>query len=170
MTAELSDAASLEANLRRSFKHWYLRWQAKLEGSGPDRAIPWGVALVLFLLFGALALARYRSLELGGPFAAWLQGVWLLGEGREPMVSITGRSLFEGQFSIIMAPLAQFARIIPPAPLLLTLQAAALALGVVPLWRIVRRELELGIEAAIAVTVAYAFQPVEVSYRRYNMG
>lgn len=159
MTTSVRDEPTFEANLRRSLNHWHLRWQARLEGSGPDRAIPWGVAFVLFVLFAALALARYRSLELGAPFAAWLQGVWLLGESQEPMVSITGRSLFAGQFSIIMAPLAQLARVIPPAPLLLVVQALALALGVVPLWRIVRGELELGIEAAIVIAIAYGFQP-----------
>lgn len=140
-------------------KHRLLRWQATLEGSGPDRAIPWIFALILFLLFSALSLARYRSLELGAEFASWLQGMWLLGEGSDPAVSLTERSLFEGQFSIIMWPIAQLARVVPPGPLLLLLQAAALAVGVVPLWRIARGVLELGIEAALAISVAYGFQP-----------
>ena len=159
MTTAVREEPTLEANIRRSVNHWLLRWQAKLEGAGPDRAIPWGVAFVLFALFAALALARYRSLELGAEFAAWLQGVWLLSEGQEPLVSITGRSLFAGQFSIVMAPVAQLARLVPAAPLLLVLQALALAIGVVPLWRIVRAELELGIEAAIVIALAYGFQP-----------
>lgn len=159
MTAGLAEQAWFDSELRRSMKHRLLRWQATLEGSGPDRAIPWIFALILFILFSALSLARYRSLELGSEFASWLQGVWLLGEGADPTVSLTERSLFEGQFAIIMWPIAQLARFVPAGPLLLLLQAAALAVGVVPLWRIARGVLELGIEAALAVGIAYGFQP-----------
>ena len=165
MTTTAPDSTSLreslgwDSDLRRSLRHRFLRWQAKLEGSGPDRFLPWGIAVVLFAVFSALALARYRSLDLGEPFAAWLQGVWLLGQGEAPNVTVTGRSLFEGQFSVIMWPIAQMARVVPAAPLLLTLQAAALALGVVPLWRIARSVLELGVETALVLAVAYGFQP-----------
>ncbi len=148
-----------QSDLRRSLNHRVLRWQAKLEGSGPDRAIPWVLAAVLFIGFAGLALARWRSLELGAEFAAWTQGMWLLTEGREPLVSITGRSIFEGQFSIIMWPIAQLSRFVPGAPLLLLLQSAALALGVVPLWRIARTVLELGVETALTISIAYGFQP-----------
>lgn len=159
MTMVLRDQAWIDSDLRRSMKHRLLRWQATLEGSGPDRAIPWVFAVILFVLFASLSLARYRSLELGGDFASWLQGIWLLGEGRDPTVSLTGRSVFEGQFSIIMWPISQVARVVPAGPLLLILQSAALALGVVPLWRVSRGVLELGVEAALAVSIAYAFQP-----------
>jgi uncharacterized membrane protein len=158
-STSLRESLGWDSDLRRSLRHRFLRWQAKLEGSGPDRFLPWGIAVVLFVLFSALALARYRSLDLGEPFAAWLQGVWLLGQGEAPTVTVTGRSLFEGQLSIIMWPIAQLARIVPAAPLLLTLQAAALALGVVPLWRIARGVLELGVETALMLAVAYGFQP-----------
>jgi hypothetical protein len=158
-SASLRESLGWDSDLRRSLRHRFLRWQAKLEGNGPDRALPWGIALVLMALFSALALARYRSLDLGEPFAAWLQGVWLIGQGETPTVTVTGRSVFEGQFSIIMWPIAQIARVVPAAPLLLILQATALALGVVPLWRIARGVLELGVETALVLAVAYGFQP-----------
>ena len=146
-------------DLRRSINHRLLRWQARLEGNGPDRAIPWMVALLLFVIFGGLALARYRSLDLGEEFAAWLQGIWLINQGVEPLSSITERTVFEGQYAVIMWPIAQLARVVPPAPLLLLLQAAALAVGVVPLWRIARGFLDLGVETAMVLAVAYGFQP-----------
>ncbi|NNC80726.1 MAG: DUF2079 domain-containing protein [Acidimicrobiales bacterium] len=159
MTATQTSVFTPGSDLRRSVKHQYLRLQAQLEGTGPDRAIPWIVATILFLLFAGLALARLRSLELGEDFAAWLQGVWLIGEDLPPEVSVTGRSIYEGQFSIIMWPIAQVARVVPTAPFLLIIQSAALAVGVVPLWRIARRVLELGIETSLVLAIAYGLQP-----------
>jgi hypothetical protein len=148
-----------QSDLRRSINHWSLRWQARLEGTGPDRAIPWILASLLTLGLGGLSLARYRSLQLGNQFAAWTQGIWLVGEGQEPLVSLTERDLFDGQFSLIMWPIAQLATIVPAAPLLLILQSFALAIGVVPLWRIARGVLELGVETALVLGLAYGFQP-----------
>ena len=145
--------------IRRSAYHRLLRWQARLEAVRADRVIPWVIAAVLFVVLAGLALARLRSLELGSEFAAWLQGVWLIGQGLEPQVSLTGRSVFEGQFSIVMWPIAQLARVVPAGPMLLVLQSAALSLGVVPLWRVARSHLELGVESALVLVVAYGFQP-----------
>jgi len=147
------------SDLRRKINHFVLRWQARLEGNGPDRAIPWILAGLLFLGLGGLSLARYRSLDLGEQFAAWMQGIWLVGEGKEPFVTLTQRDLFDGQLSLIMWPIAQIATIVPAGPLLLILQSLALALGVVPLWRIARGVLELGVETALVLGLAYGFQP-----------
>ncbi len=148
-----------DSDLRRSINHLTLRWQARLEGNGPDRALPWFLAALLFLGLGSLSLARYRSLQLGEPFAAWMQGIWLVGEGQEPFVTLTERDLFEGQFSFIMWPIAQLSTVVPTGPLLLIIQSLALALGVVPLWRIARSVLELGVETALVLGLAYGFQP-----------
>lgn len=159
MTAPTPGMTWADSELRRSINHLSLRWQARLEGNGPDRAIPWVLAVLLFLGFGALSLARYRSLQLGEPMAAWMQGMWLVTEGQEPLVSLTERNLFDGQFSLIMWPIAQLSSVVPAGPLLLTVQSLALALGVVPLWRIARSVLELGVETALVLGVAYGFQP-----------
>ena len=155
-----SDSASwADSELRRSIRHLALRWQAKLEGNGPDRVLPWILALIMFVLLATLSLARFRSLELGEQLAAWMQGVWLLNEGLDPNVTLTDRNIFEGQLSIVMWPVAQIAQFVPTGPFLLTLQSLALAVGVVPLWRISRRVLELGVEAAIVLGLAYSLQP-----------
>lgn len=148
-----------DSDLRRSIRNLGLRWQASLEGNTPDRILPWLIALVLFVVLAALSLSRLRSLELGEQLAAWMQGVWLLGEGLDPNVTLTDRNIFEGQFSVIMWPIAQLAVFVPTGPFLLTLQSFALALGVVPLWRISRRVLELGVESALVLSVAYGLQP-----------
>jgi len=159
MTAPKSTSVWADSDLRRSLNHLSLRWQARLEGNGPDRALPWFLALVLFIGFGSLSLARYRSLQLGEQFAGWMQGMWLVSEGREPFVTLTERDLFDGQFSVIMWPIAQISTLVPAGPLLLTIQSLALALGVVPLWRIARSVLELGVETALVLGLAYGFQP-----------
>ncbi len=113
----------------------------------------------MFIIFAGLALARYRSLDTGPELATWIQGLWLVGEDRDPFVTLTGRNLFEGQLSIIMWPLAKISTIVPTGPSLLTLQAAALAIAVVPLWRISRGVLEHGVESALVLTAAYFLQP-----------
>lgn len=156
-----SPAATTWSNseLRRSINHLALRWQARLEGNGPDRAIPWVLALLLFIGLGALSLARYRSLQVGEQLAAWMQGTWLITQGEDTFVTLTERDLFDGQFSLIMWPIAQLSNVIPAGPLLLVLQSLALALGVVPLWRIARSVLELGVETALVLGLAYGFQP-----------
>jgi len=165
MTAQarnVSDSRSgtwVDSDLRRSIRNLGLRWQASLEGNGPDRFLPWVLALIVFILLAALSLSRFRSLELGEQLAAWMQGVWLLGEGLDPQVTLTDRNIFDGQLSFIMWPIAQAAVWLPTGPFLLTLQSFALAIGVVPLWRIARRVLELGVESAIVLVLAYSLQP-----------
>ena len=148
-----------DSDLIRSLRNYGLRWQARLEGKGPDRALPWLIAIVLFVIFEGLALARFRSLELGSGLAAWMQGIWLVGENEEPFVTLTGRNLFEGQLSLIMWPIAKVSTIVPSGPFLLTLQAIALSIAVVPLWRIARGVLDHGVESALVLAAAYGLQP-----------
>ncbi len=158
-TATRSATSLADSDLVRSLRNYGLRWQARLEGSGPDRALPWLIAALLFAVFEVLAIARFRSLELGSELAAWMQGMWLVAENRDPFVTLTGRNLFEGQFSLIMWPIAKISNIVPAGPLLLTLQAAALAIAVVPLWRISRGVLEHGVESSLVLAIAYGLQP-----------
>lgn len=148
-----------DSDLRRSLRNLGLRWQAKLEATGPDRALPWILASIMFVGLAALALARFRSVQLGQGLASWIQGVWLLGEGEDPFITLTDEGLLEGQVSLIMWPIAQLAVLVPTGPFLLTLQSLALALGVVPLWRIARNVLELGVESSLVLGLAYGLQP-----------
>lgn len=159
MTTTNQQSTWADSELRRSVRNFALRWQARLEGNAADRALPWGLAVILFIGFGALSLARFRSLELGSQMAAWMQGLWLVSESREPFVTLTERNLFDGQFALIMWPIGKLTTWVPAGPLLLTLQALALAVAVVPLWRIARRVLELGVESALVLVIAYGLQP-----------
>lgn len=117
------------------------------------------MAVLLFIIFETLSLAQLRSLALGSELAAWMQGMWLVGENQDPFVTLTGRTLFEGQLSLVMWPIAKISTIVPAGPLLVTLQAAALAVAVVPLWRISRSVLEHGVESSLVLAIAYGLQP-----------
>lgn len=146
-------------SFRRRADFALLRWQARLDGEWADRVLPWIVAAGLFVLFAALSLARARSFDTGVDLAVWVQGAWKLNEGIDPEITLTDRHLFEPQLAIGFAPLAVVTRFVAPIPTLLVVQAAALALAVVPLWRISRRVCDLRVGASLAVLVAYAAFP-----------
>jgi uncharacterized membrane protein len=136
-----------------------MRWQARLEAGWADRYGPWIAAGVLAILYFTLAEARVRSLDAGGDLAAAAQGVWLIGHGHSPDLTITGTHLLAQHLPIGMYPVAYLTRVLPAIPTLLALQALGLALGVVPLWAIARRVAGLRVGAAIALTVAYGASP-----------
>ena len=136
-----------------------MRWQARLEAGWADRYGPWIAASVLALLYFTLAEARVRSLDAGGDLAAAAQGVWLVGHGHSPDLTITGTHLLAQHLPIGMYPVAYLTRVLPAIPTLLALQALGLALGVVPLWAIARRVAGLRVGAAVALTVAYGASP-----------
>ncbi len=136
-----------------------LRWQARLDARWADRVVPWAAAGVLFVLFGGLALARARSIQGGEDLATWVQGAWLMRHSESPELSLTGNNLLAGQLPLGFYPIAVATRVLPAIPTLLLVQSAALALGVVPLWRIARRICDLRVGAAAALTVAYAASP-----------
>jgi len=118
--------SSRSPTLRKRLDNLALRWQARLDSESADRFVPWGSALVLFVLLGALALGRARSLDGGADLASYLQGAWLINQGDPPLVTITGTHLLADQAGFVFYPLAWIARWVPAVPLLLLVQAAAL--------------------------------------------
>ncbi len=152
-------ALSRWQTLHRRLDNLALRWQARLDSDSADRIVPWVSALVLFVVLAGLALARARSLEAGADLASYLQGAWLVNAGDPPWLSITGTNLLSDQAGFIFYPLALATRFVPAVPFFLMVQSAALALGVVPLWRIARRVARLRPGAAGTVVVAYALYP-----------
>ena len=103
-----------------------------------------------------LALARYQDLGVGAQLGHYLQAVHLMGAGRPPVVSELGVNLFAIQAAWLFWPIAWLARAFPAAETMLTVQAVALGLGVVPLWRIARGPANLRSGAAGALVLAYA--------------
>ncbi len=144
---------------RRRLDMAMLRGQARLETPGVDRSLPWIVGLVLFVALSLLALARHRDLGLGAGIGIPLQAIHLLEGGRPPVVSELGLDLFAVQASFLFIPVALLARFLPTAETLLVLQALALSLPVVPIWRIARGPGNLRIGGSSALIAVYALHP-----------
>jgi uncharacterized membrane protein len=152
----------LTATLRRRLDNVVLRWQARLDSEWADRTLPWLVALGLFVLLAALALARARSLDGTEDLAIYTQATWLVRNGFAPDVTLgdTPGHLMAQQAAFAFYPMTGISYILPIIPGLLVLQSAALALAVVPLWRIGRKLANLRVGAVAALVFVYAVYPV----------
>ncbi len=152
----------MTASVRRRLDNVALRAQARLEGEWVDRMLPWIAASVLFVVLAALALAKARSLEATIDLSIYNQAAWLIREGREPLVTIgtdTPTNLLAHQAAFLFYPMLAITYVVPIVPALLMLQSAALALGVIPLWRVSRRFVNLRVGAAATLLAAYALYP-----------
>ena len=146
---------------RRRADNLILRWQGRLDSPASDRVLPWSVAAVLFVVLALLSLAQARSL-IGTPdLAAYTQASWLIRHGHDPVTTVTtGTNVFSQQGAFAFWPIAQLSRTIPAIPLLLTIQSLALALTVVPLWRVARRLANLRAGSALIVLLVFAVYPI----------
>ena len=145
--------------VRRRMDMAILRGQARLESPRVDRYFPWILAASAWLVFSLLSLARLRDLGLPQDLGHYLQALHLLENGVAPQVSDFGMNLFAMQAAFLFVPIIWLTQLFPPAETLLILQALALALAVVPLWRITRHSGNLRIGAAGALVAAYFFHP-----------
>jgi uncharacterized membrane protein len=145
---------------RRRLDNFALRWHARLDSDWSDRSLPWILAGVAFALLGSLALARHRQFGSGTDLAVYSQAAWLIEHGHRVHLTVVGFSLLDLEGSLLFYPVAQLARLPAPEPqILLVLQSAALALAVLPLWRLARRVVALRVGAATALVVAYVLYP-----------
>lgn len=156
---DLEQAKVTLAQSRRRLEIFSLRGQARLDTQRFDQAVPWIIAVLLGVALSGLALTRAHQLDAGADLSAHLQGLWLIGEGYEPRSSVAGHNLLWEQAAFILYPVAGLIALFPDQPTLLCLQAAALGLAVVPLWRIARDVGGLKSGAAFAVVFAYCAYP-----------
>jgi uncharacterized membrane protein len=145
--------------LRRRLDNLLLRWQARLDSAWADRVVPWAAAGVFFLILASLALAQARALQTGQDLGTYAQSAWLINRGEEPVSTITDLDLFAEQAGVGFYAVAWLTKVLPTIPTLLVVQSAALAIGMVPLWRLARRVAHLRVGAAGALLVAYALYP-----------
>ena len=138
---------------------WSLRFQARLDSPWSDRVLPWLLAAISFLILAALSLSQYRSFDNGAELARYVQAAWKLGEGIDPGVGVDGNHFLAQQAAVGFIPIGWLLQFFPIGPSLLILQAAFLALGVVPLWRIARNQADLRVGATLTLTFAYMFYP-----------
>ena len=147
--------------LRRRLDNLGLRWHARLDSDWSDRSLPWMLAGAAFLVLSGLAVARARMLDAGDDLATYTQAAWLIGRAERAHLTLIDADLLDVQGSFVLYPLGLLAQLpVPLAESLLVLQSAALALGVVPLWRLARRALSLRVGAATCLVVAYLIHPI----------
>ena len=144
---------------RRRLDIVMLRWQARLDAPVWDRSLPWLTALGLAVVLSLLALARYRDLGVGYELGHYVQAAYLMDMGASPVISDLGYNVFASQGAWVFWPLVWAMRVLPDVPTLLLVQSVALALGVVPIWRIARGPANLRIGGAVALMWAYALHP-----------
>jgi len=143
-------------NWRSWLERQQLRVQARLDTKSADRVIPWLMAAILFAALEWVALARFWGFDHGVNLASVVQSSWLINEGYIPESTLLGENYLAAQASFIIYPLALVANIFSTAQALLTMQALALSLGLVPLWKIARNETSLGVGTSIVLAFAYS--------------
>ena len=100
-------------------------------------------------------------LDAGGDLASYTQAVWLIGRGDPARLTLLDVDLLDLHGSFILYPLALLARLpVPLAETLVVVQSAALAVTVLPLWLLARRDLALRVGATTCLVVAYLFHPL----------
>lgn len=152
----------MTATIRRRADQVALRWQARLDSEWSDRTLPWLCSAVLFVLLAALALAKARSIDASIDLSVYTQAAWLIREGEAPTstLSAVGTNILSQQAAFLFYPMVAVTHVVPIVPALLLLQSAALALGVVPLWRVARRIAHLRVGATAALVFVYSAYPV----------
>jgi hypothetical protein len=145
-------------DLKRRWRRFVLRVQGRLDDETSDRILPWALAAITFLTFAALDAAAERSLEGGSGLGPWLQAVWRREHGWSG-VPVGGEDPARATWSFISEPILWLGRSIPPAGTFVVVQAAAIALAIVPLWRLAREEARLRIGATTVVIVAFVLAP-----------
>jgi len=145
--------------MRRRIDIEMLRWQARLDAPASDRALPWVIAGVFGIVLALLAISRSRDLGLGPQVGYYLQAVHLMERGASPVISQLGLNVFAIQAAFAFWPVSWLARVLPTVETLLVLQSLAIAVAVVPLWRIARGPANLRVSGSAALVAAYALHP-----------
>lgn len=145
-------------SLRKRWDRAVLRMEGRLDSDRYDRILPWVFTVTLFVLLLALNAATIRSLQPGSGLAPWLQAVWRRENGwaGSPMAGVDPA---RGSGSIISEPLLWLGRFVPPEAVFAVVQAGAISLTLVALWRLTRSEARLTVGPATVVAVAFALAP-----------
>jgi uncharacterized membrane protein len=149
---------------RNSRLDWLLlRWQARLDARWADRVVPWAAAAILFVVLFSVALARVDRLDAGADLAKGVQAAWHLSEFGSPETTIgLDGNYFALGLPLAFVPLGVLTLVVPTTGALLAAQAAAIALGVVPIWHLARKVVNLRVGAAAALVVVYGLHPAVI--------
>ncbi len=141
---------------RKRLEYKLLKWQARFESAAFDRFFPWCCVALLWAVFALLALARSRELSQDAGLAAFMQSVWLIGEGFTPDASLLGQNYLSLQGGFLIYPIAGLTKLFPTAITLIIIQSGALALTAVPLWRMSRNIAHLRTGASTSILIVYS--------------
>jgi hypothetical protein len=150
--------ATVAPGLRRRWDRQVLRIGGMLDGEKADRLLPWLIAGITFAVLVALDAAAVRSLDGGSGLGPWLQAAWRRQHGWEG-TAVGGVDPARGSWSFVAEPILWLTRFVPPEAVFTTVQAAAIALAVVPLWRLARDEAHLRVGATVGVAMAFVLAP-----------
>ncbi|MDW8029439.1 MAG: DUF2079 domain-containing protein [Armatimonadota bacterium] len=114
---------------------------------------------ILGLIFLTISLRRFNSLGAQAfDLGIFQQGVWLLANGHSPFVTVRGWHLFADHFSPILLAFVPFYRFYPHPFWLFLGQTLALALGVIPLYRLALRQTK-DEKIAMLISIGYLLHP-----------
>lgn len=145
-------------DLRQRWDRFVLRTQGSLDGERADRLIPAISMVVVFVLHLSLVSARLNSLDGGGGLAPWVQAGWRRAHGGAGS-PVGGVDPARGTWSLISEPILWLTRFAPPDAVFALAQAGAIALTVIPLWRLARDHAHLRAGASMVVVVGFALAP-----------
>jgi len=145
-------------DIRRRWDRFWLRFHARLDGEAADRAIPLVAAVSTFIVHVALAAAAERSGVLGSGLGPWLQAAW--GRSNDGVqTALGGADPARASGSLVGEGVLQLTRVFPATELFIVVQSLAIAVAIIPLWRLARDRADLRAGAALVVVVAYALAP-----------
>ena len=135
-----------------------LRIQGRLDDEWSDRLLPWIAAAGLMTVFTLVNAASLRTLDGGSGVGPWLQASWRRSHGGAGG-PVTGVDPASGSGSVVAEIVLHLTRVTPPLATFAVVQAAAIALAVVPLWRLSRNEARLRVGASLVVVAAFGLAP-----------
>jgi hypothetical protein len=156
---------AVRRRLHRRVDNALLRWQARLESPFSDRSLPWMLAGGLFVTLFTLAVARVRGYEASESLARYTQATAQLHSSFSTELTLlpagvrAPQRLADLDGSLLFHPIGWLLGFLPVAEALVVLQAAALAITVLPLWGLARRVARLRVSASLALVVAYGLYP-----------
>ena len=146
----------------RALRRRYVKIQSRLEAGIADRWVPLFGSV---LLIGVLARTAIVSLESGrlGPNAGrYAQALLDLRQSEFGSIPISGAesSVAELFGPVLLAPLVLLVGLVDPIRLLLLVQAVALGVTVVPLWRLGREVVSLRLSAVAVLIAVFSLHPL----------
>ncbi|MCU1496892.1 MAG: putative rane protein, partial [Acidimicrobiales bacterium] len=150
--------AARRPSLRRRWDRFLLQAEGRLDGEAADRLLPWLAAGLVFTVLVLLDAAAIRSIEGGSGLAPWVQAAWRREHGGAGY-PVGGLDPASASWSFVSEPILWLTRLVPAEAVFTTVQALAIALAIVPLWRLARDEARLRVGATLVIVAAFALAP-----------